>query len=40
MMRTFVDEVRYNATGNAVTLVKHRDVQESPTCEAELAAVH
>jgi hypothetical protein len=24
-MRTFMDEVRYNATGNRVTLVKRRD---------------
>jgi anti-sigma regulatory factor (Ser/Thr protein kinase) len=25
LMRTFMDDVRYNSTGNRVTLVKHRD---------------
>ncbi len=29
LMRTFMDEVRYNATGNRVTLVKRRDRVES-----------
>ncbi|QJX00033.1 response regulator [Frigoriglobus tundricola] len=30
LMRAFMDEVRYNSTGNRVTLVKHRDPCVSP----------